>query len=392
MKIKRCINPNEYGSLLFDHKERNAVNSVLKSKKIFRYSTTKFNFATQFEKQIMRKFNVNYCLGVVNGTAGLVTALKGLGVGKGDRVLVSSYTYISTALAVILCGGIPIPMDIDLYSGIDEQDLKNEIKKGNCKAVIITHLQGRCFDLSRINELLKKSNIPLIEDACQGFGSNINGKYAGTLGSIGVYSFQQFKQISCGEGGAVVTNDERYYKTMRNYTDMGSVRDHFPSWNDSSCLVGENYRMTNISGAILFEQMKKFDKMIKTQHKNREFIMKKIKKDISSIISSQDPNGDTAMNILFVIKNKEDFGSIKTHAKEKYNIEVRKMWNSMYFENELFKTQELTDRDLKNVTCSKTKTLIDKLVVLSIPPKMPKKNINKLISFLLELKQKKYIN
>ena len=392
MKIKRCINPNEYGSLLYNYKERSAVSKVLKSKRIFRYSTTKYPFVKQFEKQVENKFNVNYCLGVINGTAGLVTALKGIGIKNGDKVLISAFTYISTALAVILCGGIPIPMEIDLLSGIDENDLLCEIQKGECKAVIITHLQGRCFNLAKTHALLKKNNIPLIEDACQGFGSHYDGVYAGTFGDVGVYSFQQFKQISCGEGGAIVTNNEEIYNTMRNYTDMGSVRGHFPNWNDLTCLVGENYRMTNISGAILFEQMKKFDKMIKSQHQKRRYIMQSVQNYVASIISSQCPNGDTGMNILLTINNPNDFSNIKMLAKEKYNIEARKMWSGMYFENELFRKQKLTDVDLKNYECTKTKMIIDKLIVLSIPPKLSHKNANKIINFIIELKQQKYIN
>lgn len=392
MKIKRCINPNEYGSLLYNYRERVAVNKVLKTRRIFRYSTTKYSYVKQFEELVEKKFNVNYCLGVINGTAGLITALKGIGIKNGDKVLISAFTYISTALAVMLCGGIPIPMDIDLLSGIDEKDLLCEIKKGECKAVIITHLQGRCFNLGKIHELLKQNNIPLIEDACQGFGSHCDGVYAGTFGDVGVYSFQQFKQISCGEGGAVVTNNEKIYNTMRNYTDMGSVRDHFPNWNDLTCLVGENYRMTNISGAILFEQMKKFDIMIKSQHQKRRHIMQSVQNYVTSIISSECPNGDTAMNILLTINNKDDFNIIKMLAKEKYNIEVRKMWSGMYFENELFKRQKLTDVDLKNCECTKTKMIIDKLITLSIPPKLTHKNVNKIIDFIIELKQQKYIN
>ncbi len=392
MKTKRYINPNEYGSLLYNYKERSAVSKVLKSTRIFRYSTSKYPFVRQFEKQVENKFKVNYCLGVINGTAGLVTALKGIGIKTGDKVLISGFTYISTALAVILCGGIPIPMELDLSSGIDKNDLLHEIQKGECKAVIVTHLQGRCFNLARLHALLKENNIFLIEDACQGFGSQCDGVFAGTFGDVGVYSFQQFKQISCGEGGAVVTNNEKIYNTMRNYSDMGSVRDHFPNWNDSTCLVGENYRMTNISGAILFEQMKKFDRMVKSQHLKRRYIMQALQDRVTSIISSQCPDGDTAMNILLTINNPNDFSNIKMLAKEKYNIEARKMWSGMYFENELFRKQKLTDIDLKKHECTKTKMIINKLIVLSIPPKLSYKNANKIIDFIIELKQLKYID
>lgn len=390
MRKRRCINPNEYGSLLFNYKERHAVNKVLKAKKIFRYSTTKYPFVSLFEEQVKKRFSINYCLGVINGTAGLISALKGIEIMPGDKVLVSAFTYISTALAVILCGGIPIPMEIDLLSAIDESDLEIEISRANCKAVIVTHLQGRCFDLSKISAMLKKRNIALIEDACQAFGAKCGNKYAGTFGDVGVYSFQQFKQISCGEGGAVVTNNKKIYDRMRNYTDMGSVRDHFPNWNDPACLFGENYRMSNISGALLFEQMKKYDKMIKAQHRKRDFVMSKVEKCTNCIVSSAFPPGDTGMNILISI-NGNNFEEIKNFAKQKYNIEVRKMWNGMYFENSLFKKNHLTDVNLKGSPCIKTKTFIEKLMVLSIPPNLSRRNAKKIADFILELKQQNYI-
>lgn len=376
------INPNEYGSLYFDNKEENAVLNVLKNEKIFRYASDKFFTTDKFEEMLKKKVNCKYALGVTNGTSGLITALIGCDVKAGDRVLVSSYTFLATALAVKCLEAIPVPLNIDLQSGFDLQDLEEELKKG-CKAVIVVQLQGRCFDLSKVKSLLEKYNVKLIEDSCQAFGAKIKDEYAGTIGDVGVYSFQQFKQISCGEGGAVVTSNKTMYQKMRNYTDMGAERDLFPNWNGNDVLFGQNYRMNNIMAAILCEQLKKVDDIILKQQKSRNYILSKIK--LNNLINSVDPNGDTGMNILLLLNSKEEFNYVKEKGN-KQNIEVRRMWSGLYFENELFKRNKLTDVDLKNNSCSKSKELVDRLAVISIPPILKKEDCNKIIDLLNEIK------
>ena len=376
------INPNEYGSLYFDNKEENAVLNVLKNEKIFRYASDKVSTTDKFEEMLKKKVNCKYALGVTNGTSGLITALIGCDVKAGDRVLVSSYTFLATALAVKCLEAIPVPLNIDLQNGFDLQDLEEELKKG-CKAVIVVQLQGRCFDLSKVKCLLEKYNVKLIEDSCQAFGAKIKDECAGTIGDVGVYSFQQFKQISCGEGGAVVTSNKTIYQKMRNYTDMGAERNLFPNWNGNDVLFGQNYRMNNIMAAILCEQLKKVDNIILKQQKSRNYILSKVK--LNNLINSVDPNGDTGMNILLLLNSKEEFNNVK-EIGDKQNIEVRRMWNGLYFENELFKRNKLTDVDLKNNSCSKSKELVDRLAVISIPPILNKEDCNKIIDFLNEIK------
>ena len=376
------INPNEYGSLYFDNKEENAVLNVLKNEKIFRYASDKVSTTDKFEEMLKKKVNCKYALGVTNGTSGLITALIGCDVKAGDRVLVSSYTFLATALAVKCLEAIPIPLNIDLQNGFDLQDLEEELKKG-CKAVIVVQLQGRCFDLSKVKCLLEKYNVKLIEDSCQAFGAKIKDECAGTIGDVGVYSFQQFKQISCGEGGAVVTSNKTIYQKMRNYTDMGAERNLFPNWNGNDVLFGQNYRINNIMAAILCEQLKKVDDIILKQQKSRNYILSKVK--LNNLINSVDPNGDTGMNILLLLNSKEEFNNVK-EIGDKQNIEVRRMWSGLYFENELFKRNKLTDVDLKNNSCSKSKELVDRLAVISIPPILNKEDCNKIIDFLNEIK------
>lgn len=381
MKSK-YINPNEYGSLFYDNKEKEYLSNVIDSKRIFRYSRTDYPYVQMAEEKICEIVKSKYCLATTNGTSGIKAALVGIGIKPNDRVLISSYTFLATALAVIALGAIPIPMEVSEETGIDLKDLEEEIKKG-CKAIIVVHFQGRCFDLRKIRDISKKNKIYLLEDACQAFGASYNNQYAGTFGDVGIYSFQQFKQISCGEGGAIVTNNEQIYKRIRNYTDMGSVRDRFPNWNSEEALFGENYRMNNLNGAVLYAQLEKYSKIIDLQKQSRIRIMEKLK-NIKNIINSKDPSGDTYMNIII---NVNDIDKAITLGVEK-NIELRHMWSSVYYDNELFRNNNLTDLSTKGKKCIKTIKLISKMLVISIPPILTKEDEKEIYKFILELKSK----
>ena len=374
----KYINPNEYGSLMFNQNEEQAILNVFKNEKIFRYASDKKSTVDLFEQRLKERVNSKYALGVTNGTSGLITALIGCNVKENDRVLISSYTFLATALAVKSLNAIPVPINIDLINGLDLEDLEEELKKG-CKAVIVVELQGRCFDLKGVKEILKKYKVKLIEDSCQAFGARCEAGYSGTIGDAGVYSFQQFKQISCGEGGAVVTNNKKIYQKMRNYTDMGAVRELFPSWDGNDAIFGQNYRMNNISAAILCEQLKKMDMMIDKQRKSRQYILSKTKN--RKIISSKYPEGDTAMNILLLLDSPLEYELIKDKANV-LNIEIRKMWKGLYFDNNLFKKNKLTDIDLKDNDCNKTKNVVERLAVISIPPILKKSDCDIIIKFL----------
>lgn len=384
--MNKYINPNEYGSLLYDGKEKEYVSNVINERRIFRYSRCDHPYTSMCEDRIKEIVNTKYALCTTNGTSGLKTALIGANIGKNDRVLISAYTFLATALAPISIGAIPVPIDVDLETGLDLDDLQEEIKKG-CKAIIVVHFQGRAFNLTKIKKLCKDNNIVLIEDACQAFGAKYKNKYTGTMGDIGVYSFQQFKQISSGEGGCIVTNNKKYYERMRNYTDMGSVRDHFPSWNSEDALFGENYRMNNLIGAVLYAQLEKFEDIIKIQKIKRKELLVSLDGLIKNIISSKDPEGDTSMNILILLNDFESKQQAISLAKEQ-DIELRNMWSSLYYDNDLFRRNNYDSLSIKNKECLKTKELIDRMVVISIPPTLSNESSKRIKELLIDLKNR----
>lgn len=381
LNFEGVINPNEFGGLLYNIKECNAVKNVLLKNKVFRYATLEKSECDIFEERINKLIECKYSLGVNNGTSGLKVALKSIGVEKNDRVLVSSYTFISSATSVLNIGAIPIPMNFSLETGIDLIDLEIELKKG-AKAIIIVHLQGRTFDISKIVKLAKKYNAYVIEDACQAFGSKFNGKYAGTFGDVGVFSFQQNKQITSGEGGMIVTNNKKIYETARNFHDMGSVRIEYPSWEEKGALIGDNYRMSNIQAAILNIQLDKLASMIKKQKYIYNYLLENIKSTF--IINPTDNEGFTGQNILLYIKNTDKINQI-IEKGEKENIEVRKIWNMPYDQRKVFMKLNLDDKSLKNRINLDSNNIAKYMISITVCPIMSKKEINKMKKFLIDI-------
>lgn len=364
LNFEGVINPNEFGGLLYNNLEVNAVKRILLNNKIFRYATGEKSECDIFEERINKMLGCKYSLGVNSGTSGLKVALTAIGIKKNDRVLVSSYTFISSATSVLNLGAVPIPMNFSFDTGIDLQDLENELKKG-AKAIIVVHLQGRTFDLSEVIRLAKKYKAYVIEDSCQSFGSKFNGKYAGTFGDVGVFSFQQNKQITSGEGGMIVTNNKKIYEIARNYHDMGSVRDEYPSWEKKGALVGDNYRMTNIQAAILNVQLDKFSNMLSSQIKIYSFLTKNL--DSKHVVLPNDIDGFTGQNILFYIKDLDLINKIFNKA-QMMNIEVRRIWNMPYDQRKVFKDLKLNDSNLKGIKNYESNNISKYLISISIPP------------------------
>ncbi|MCL2859557.1 MAG: aminotransferase class V-fold PLP-dependent enzyme [Oscillospiraceae bacterium] len=387
-ECEKVINPNEFGSLLFDGKEKAAVSEVLSERYIFRYAKTTESKVDVAEKMISNIIGTKYCLCVSSGTSALKCALATLNLKNTDRVLVSSYTFLASALAVKTLGAIPVPIDIDLETGLDLEEVKNEINKG-CKAIIVVHLQGHCYNLTELKKIANDNNVVLIEDVCQAFGTKFKNKYAGTWGEFGVFSFQQYKQISTGEGGCLVTNNLKLYNLARNYSDMGSNRKIFPSWDTEDCLIGENYRMDNIKGAILIEQLKKFKYMLEKQYEQRKYILSKV--NLKDLYSSSYENDDTSSNLTILCENKEKADNLIDFAKTQ-NIEVRRLWKTTYYNNELFKKEKLIPNELGVKDCDKTMQIIDRLVMISLPPVLNKEDLELIVSMLIESKKRNYIN
>ena len=200
----------------------------------------------QFEKDFAKYCGAEHCVAFNSGTSAEHVALLLLGVGPGDEVITTPYTFVATSWAISYAGAKPVYVDVDdATMNLDPKLMEQAITK-KTKAVLPVHLYGQPFDVDPILEICKKHNLPLVEDACQAHGAKYKGKTVGTFGASSVFSFYPGKNLgACGEGGALVTNNAEFAKRARSLREHGSTVRYY---HDE---IGFNYRMEGIQGAVL---------------------------------------------------------------------------------------------------------------------------------------------
>ncbi|MDA4136994.1 MAG: DegT/DnrJ/EryC1/StrS family aminotransferase [Thaumarchaeota archaeon] len=297
------------GAGYIGEEEIEAVTKVLRAKSMYRFYGPNFlNVTGEFERDLRNYFGKKYALGVTSGTAALHTAMIGLGIGQGDEVIIPTYAWVSCPDAVVAARATPVLADVDDSLTLDPTDVERKITN-RTKAIMAVHIRGTPCNLDALSKLADDYGIPLLEDVAQAAGASYHGKKLGTFGKVASYSFQLNKMISAGEGGAILTDDKMVYDRSVMFHDVGTP---YRSWEDKSLkfeaepFPGVNYRMNEISAAILKEQLKKIDWIIKDIKKNKA----KIKKGISNIDGItfrrlNDPAGEAGISLVFFTKKPE---------------------------------------------------------------------------------------
>ena len=270
------------GYELIGKEEQRAVNQVFDEGGIlFAHgfdSLRKRFHVKEFEMNASQYFKSKYCVAVSSGTAGLKSALKAVGVKPGDEVITQSFNFIATVEAIIDCGAKPIICGVDGNLHLDINDLRGKITK-DTKAIIIVHMLGMGGPLEKILKIGNKLKIPIIEDNCEAIGGKFTDKYLGTIGDIGVMSFDHGKMIACGEGGMILTENKKYFEYICQYRDHGHENNpNLPRGIDNRIIPGFNYRMTELQAAVGKEQLKKLDYMLLENKKRYEILSSKISK------------------------------------------------------------------------------------------------------------------
>ncbi len=254
------------GACLIGDEEKQAVLEVLDAQSLFRYyGPNHLSKVEAFETSLAQRLGVPYAVGTANGTSALRMGLMALGLGPGDEVIVPAATFIASVGAIVTSRARPVFAEVDENMLLDPSDLERCLTPLT-KAIMPVHLGGKCADMEAINQFAQEKGLYVIEDAAQACGSVHRGKPAGTLGDIGCFSFQLEKNITSGEGGAMVTRDPEWYRRATIYSDQGgqfwtshaSVQDHF----GQDPIVGENLRMNEIAGAILGVQLQKLPALL----------------------------------------------------------------------------------------------------------------------------------
>jgi dTDP-4-amino-4,6-dideoxygalactose transaminase len=246
------------------------------------------NECTNFENNFKKKFKLNYAISVANGSVALDAAINSLSLKKGDEVLVTSRSYVSTASCVQSTKAKIKFLDIDLKNqNILFSDLISKINK-NTKVIICTHLAGWPCDINKIKKIINNKNIIIIEDCSQAHGAKINGEFVGSMGDLSVWSFCNDKIISTlGEGGMVGCKSFKLWKKIWAYKDCGKnyLKIHSNSNSKNKLFKwvhddeGTNLRLTEIQAAVGNYQLKKLDMMVNRRNANCKFLWKNIKKN-----------------------------------------------------------------------------------------------------------------
>ena len=223
----------------------------------------------EFEKQFGEYIGTEYAISTSNGTTALHVALLSNGIGKGNEVITTSFTFVATANSVLFTGAKPVFVDIDPNSfNLDSSLIEDKITK-KTKAIMPVHLYGQAADLKIINEICEDHNLILIEDSAQAHGARFDGKKVGSFGT-GCFSFYPTKNMTTSEGGMITTNSKSVYEKAKKLRNHGQER----RYNYDT--LGFNFRMTDICAAIGICQLKKLDDFNKTRRKNAEYYSKKL--------------------------------------------------------------------------------------------------------------------
>lgn len=244
-----------YGPQFYNEVEKREILEVLDSRKPFRWWKSGSK-ALEFEKAYAAHIGVKYAIGVTSGTTALSAALAALEIGPGDEVILPAWTWYADYDTVVLAGALPVFAEVDSSLNIDPTDIEARITP-RTKAIIAVSLQGCPADMAPILEIARKHKLRVLEDFSQCVGGRYRGKYLGSLGDIGISSFQQGKTITAGEGGAVVTNDPVLFERAVRAHDVGSLRSPYKESLGGGRIPGfaaSNFRMNEFTGAILKAQ------------------------------------------------------------------------------------------------------------------------------------------
>ncbi len=258
------------------------------------------------ERTIAELVGVRYALGLHGGgSAALWITLLSLGIGAGDEVIVPGFTYVASISAIVYTGATPILAEIDQTFDLDPVDVEAKITPRTA-AILVVHMLGAPARINELKAIADRHGIPLVEDCAQAFGATYEGRAVGGFGTAGTLSFNEFKTITCGDGGMIVTDDETLYKRAFAMHDQGHAPDRLESKYAPRPFLGMNFRMTELSGAVLLGQVRKLDQITSHLRANKAIVKDMLQEvPIIDFRTLTDPEGDLATHLVAVLPTKE---------------------------------------------------------------------------------------
>jgi len=339
----RSLKPPLVETDVFEDEELQALLNVAQTKKLRRAEA-----ALEYERALAEWFGVKHAIAVSSGTTALHIALAAFGIGPGDEVIVTPYTFIASDTCVLEQNAIPVFADVDPnYLTLDPADVERKITK-HTKAIIPVSITGTPVDLDPLMELARKHNLWVLEDSAQSPGATYRGRKVGTIGHVGAFSTIAGKITSTGEGGFVITDDDALFEKMWGYMDFGRKRSLGAASKYHWGLPCTNYRITNMQAAIGLEQVKKMDRVIAQRSENAHYLTQRLK-DVPGIETPKDPPWGDRVYYYYALRLQPD-----VLGADMLNFAVALAAEGVYDLNYLSTTRWIIPQHLQPVFLNKT--------------------------------------
>lgn len=346
--------------------EINAVNEVLRSGVLAQGPKV-----AELEENFARYCGTKYAVAVNNGTAALHAALFAAGVAEGDEVITVPFSFIATVNPIIMLGAKPVLVDIDQDTyNIDTSQIEGVITK-KTKAIIPVHLYGQPANMDEINAVAEKHNLVVIEDACQAIGAEYKGKKAGSLGNMGCFSLYATKNIMCGEGGMITTDDAGFVEKMKQF------RQHGMSGPYQYEGLGYNYRMTDLQAAIAIEQLKKVDGFNAKRQSNAQTLSDGLK-DLKGILLPSVADARTHVYHQYTVLVESGRDNVVARLKELDIIA------GVYYPKPLHHVSHIAAYGYEAGDFPVTENVVGRVLSLPVHPKLSAEDLTKIVTSINE--------
>ncbi len=403
--LNSALPPMYPGGMRIDEEEEAEVLQVIRAKRLFRYygpyeGPSK---VAQLELAFAEYMGAKHALALTSGTAALITALHGLGIGPGMEVIIPAYTWIATASAVVATGAVPVLAEVDESLTLDPVDFESKITPYT-RAVIPVHMRGGPCQMDRVMEVARKHNLKVLEDTAQADGASFKGRKLGSIGDAGAFSLQFNKIITSGEGGMMITNqDEVHIRSVMYHDVIGGARNHVP---EDQILPGINFRMPELLAAVALVQLRRLNGLLNDMRLRKNMI----KDNISSLAKQKgvtfrtmnDPDGDAALALIFFVPqadqahpvaeamNAEGLPSFVMYSPDATDYHVYSHWSPIM--NQRTWTPDggpwknhprkiVYEREM----CPKTLGLLSRAVHIDVSPDLTNSNVEEISEALIKV-------
>lgn len=348
-----------------------AVNEVLKSGMLAQGPKV-----AELEQAFAEYCGTKYAAALNSGTAAIHAALYAAGVGPGDEVITTPFSFIATINPILFLGAKPILVDIDpITFNIDPSKIEEAITP-KTKVIMPVHLYGQICDYTEIRDIAVKNNLIIIEDACQAVGATYGDKKAGNLGAAGCFSLYATKNIMSGEGGMITTNDENYLESIKRFRQHGMSGPY--QYED----IGYNYRMTDLQAAIAHEQLKKVDSFNASRQRNAKIFDAELA-GIDGLKTPTIKNGRNHVYHQYTIRLTDDFVIIRKDLID--GLKERGIGAGVYYPKPLHSIPHIANYGYKMGDFPNAELAAEQVLSLPIHPKVTEDDARAIVTAIREL-------